>query len=181
VKRNFALATLSFLILALAPVAHARVVTLTAIATPLLGNPVGVPGTNEVFIESYEVAEVVSFPTAMNVNSSLDVIKDGRTAILQPWSVPNQGFDPLVVAGPVTIRLRVAADNRAGLCTVKITPEAYPPDKSILVAPGAGGAAITLECSTNLVNWMAATNGVYTNLPAAKFFRIKEERIPASP
>ena len=135
-------------------------------------------GTNEVLIESYEVAEIVSFPTAMNVNSSLEIIKDGRKSILQTLIVGSVFFEPVIVAGPATIRLVVPGNpTRAGLCTVKITPEAYPPDKSILIAPGAGGAAITLECSTNLVNWTATTNGIYTNLPAAKFFRIKEERI----
>jgi hypothetical protein len=114
----------------------------------------------------------------MNVNSTIEVRKDGRTSFLQTLSVPNQGFDPVVVAGPASIRLVVQGNQtRAGLCTIRITPESYPPDKSILVAPGSGGAAITLECSTNLVNWTATTNGVYTNLPAAKFFRIKEERI----
>jgi len=165
----------SFLALAaltLVSISHARVVTLTAQATG------SVVGTNEVFIEDYELAEIVSFPTAMNLNSFIDVLKDGQRATLQTLAVGGVGFEPIVVAGPATIRLRVVNNVSAGLCTVKITPESYPPDKSILVAPGSGGAAITLECSTNLVNWMATTNGVYTNLPAAKFFRIKAERIP---
>lgn len=160
--------------LLLAVTAEARVITLNAYGT----NNAGV-GFAEVFIESYEVGEVISFPVAMNVNSSIEVIKDGRKSVLQTLSVPNQGFDPVVVAGPAVIRLVVAGNtaNNAGLCTVRITPEAYPPDKSILVAPGSGGAVITLECSTNLLNWTSTTNGVYTNLPAAKFFRIREERI----
>ena len=151
--------------------ASARVVTLTVRATG------GTPGVAELVVESFEVAEVLSFPVAMNVNSILEVVKDGKKSVMQTLSVPNQGFDPVVVAGPATIRLVVESNSSAGLCTIKITPEAYPPDKSILIAPGSGGAATTLECSTNLVNWMATTNGVYTNLPAAKFFRIREERI----
>ena len=163
-------------LLASGSASHARVVTLTAISAGA-GNPASPPGTNEVVIESYEVAEVVSFPTAMNLNSTLEVLKDGRKATLRTLSVGGVFFEPVIIAGPATIRLTVANNVTAGLCTVKITPEAYPPDKSILIAPGAGGAAITLECSTNLVNWTATTNGIYTNLPAAKFFRIKEERI----
>ena len=149
----------------------ARVVTLTEIFTT------NGPGIAEVLIESYEVAEVLSFPTAMNVNSSIEVVKDGKKSVLQTLSVPNQGFEPLVVAGPALIRLVVQSNSRAGLCTIRITPESYPPDKAILIAPGTGGATISLECSTNLVNWTTTTNGVYTNLPVAKFFRIKEERI----
>lgn len=150
---------------------NARVITLTEKATG------ATPGIAEVYVESYEVAEVVSFPVAMNINSSVEVLKDGRKSILQQLVVGGQQFEPLIVAGPATIRLVVGSNSSAGLCTIKITPEAYPPDKSILVAPGSGGAAITLECSTNLVNWTATTNGVYTNLPAAKFFRIKAEQI----
>ena len=176
-KRLNTLLAVSIALLAFAPVSHARVITLTAISTGP-GNPAAPPGTNEVFIEAYEVAEVVSFPTAMNINSTLEVLKDGRKASLQTLSVGHVFFEPVIIAGPATIRLIVANNVTAGLCTVKITPEAYPPDKSILIAPGSGGAEITLECSTNLVNWTSATNGVYTNLPAAKFFRIKAERIP---
>ena len=34
-----------------------------------------------------------------------------------------------------------------------------------------------MECSTNLVQWAAATNGVYASPDQAKFFRIKAERV----
>ena len=160
--------------LLLAVTAEARVITLNTYGPTQFST-----GVAEVFIESYEVGEVVSFPAGMNANSRVEVVKDGMTSVLETVTSPNQGRDPLVVAGPAVIRLSVYGNsaNRAGLCTVRITPEAYPPDKAILVAPGSGGAIITLECSTNLVNWTTTTNGVYTNLPAAKFFRIKEERI----
>ena len=108
---------------------------------------------------------MVSFPTVSNPRDL--------------WFKRNGGWygrtdtSPFIIAGPATIELR----GTGGLATFRVYPESYPPDKSILVAPGAGGAAITLECSTNLVDWMTATNGVYTNQPAAKFFRIRAERI----
>jgi len=35
-----------------------------------------------------------------------------------------------------------------------------------------------MECSTNLIDWVPASLGVYTNVPAAKFFRLKAERLP---
>ena len=87
-------------------------------------------------------------------------------------------FHPIIVAGPATIRLRTVQDFAVGFATIRITPESYPPDKSILVAPGAGGANVSLEWSTNLVNWTSTTNGVYTNLPVAAFFRINATRVP---
>lgn len=156
---------------------QARVVTLTVKA--LQNSPFPpILGIAELQVEAYEVAEVVSFPVAMNVNNILEVIREGQKAIMAPLSVPNQGFDPVVVAGPATIRLLVGNTVNAGLCTIRITPEAYPPDKSLVVPPGVGGAAITLETSTNLVHWTTSTNGVYTNLPVATFFRLKADRIP---
>jgi hypothetical protein len=161
----------------LATFTEARIVTITAKAT----FPQGVPGTNEINIESFEVAEVISFSIRLNIEggSRLEIVKGGHRAVVAPITGYSPGIasEPLIVAGPATIRLIATSMDAAGLCTVRITPEAYPPDKSILVPPGTGGAAITLECSTNLVNWTATTNGVYTNLPAAKFFRIREERI----
>ena len=103
----------------------------------------------------------------------------------RPWRARGEGLKrggewylyqdakPLIIAGPATLELR----GSAGIATFRLTPESYPPDQAVLVAPGAGGAAITLECSTNLVAWQTATNGIYTNQPAAKFFRIRAERI----
>lgn len=123
------------------------------------------PTTNTLTLTAYETAELVSFPT---------VAGQGRIWFKRggEWYL-YQDAKPLIMAGPATIELR----GSAGIATFRLTPESYPPDKSILVAPGAGGAAITLECSTNLVDWMTATNGVYTNQPAAKFFRIRADRI----
>ena len=68
-------------------------------------------------------------------------------------------------------------ETSPAFATLEITPEPFPPTKTITIEPGTGGAAITLEASTNLVNWTSATNGVYTNLMEATFFRIKAERI----
>jgi hypothetical protein len=83
-----------------------------------------------------------------------------------------------IFRGPATIALRRGESQHAAFATFVVSPEPYRPDKSITIAPGAGGAVITLECSTDLVNWTATTNGIYTNLSAAKFFRIRAERVP---
>ena len=85
------------------------------------------------------------------------------------------------MTGPVTLTLESninRAQTQPAFVTIDITPDSYPPDKAVTVPPGAAGASITLECSTDLVHWIAATNGVYIDLPAAKFFRIKAEKVP---
>src|SRR5205085_9205467 len=52
--------------------------------------------------------------------------------------------------------------------------EYFPPDKTAVVGAYSGNVQVTMEISTDLVNWTSATNGlVYTNSPAARFFRIK--------
>lgn len=125
------------------------------------------PGTNTLTLAPYETAELVSFPTVANPRQ-LWFKRSGD------WYLRQDAL-PLIIAGPATIELR----GTGGLATFRLTPESYPPDKAILVAPGAGGAAVILQCSTNLVDWMTATNGIYTNQPAAKFFRIRADRISA--
>ena len=80
-------------------------------------------------------------------------------------------LDPLIVAGPATIRL--ISSGQGTLATFRLTPEAFPPDRTMLIPPGTNQVRLALECSTNLVEWFPATNGVYGPLPVAKFFRIK--------
>jgi hypothetical protein len=148
--------------------AHAAVVTLTAQANS------GTNGVAELSVGQYEVAELISFPKLLNgVDALLYLEKDGKTFVHSyDWRV--NFVDPLIVAGPANFRLVAQASGSGrALCTFKITPEAYPPDRAILIPPGTNQARITLECSTNLVQWFAATNGVYGPLPEAKFFRIK--------
>jgi len=153
--------------------AHAAVVTLTVESKD------GTNGVAELVVGPYEVAEVISFPASMHYGSALYVQKDGKTfthIVSTADSQVPRYFDPLIVAGPATFRLLAPLEgSRRALCTFKITPEAYPPDRALLVPPGTNQVRITLECSTNLVNWFSATNGVYGPLPEAKFFRIKLE------
>jgi hypothetical protein len=84
----------------------------------------------------------------------------------------------LLIVGPATAKLRTGGVPGNAFATLEVMPEAFPPDRSLIIPSGPGGAAITLECSEDLVHWGPSTNGIYTNLPAAKFFRIKAERIP---
>ena len=127
-------------------------------------------GSNVLFrVESYQAAELLSVSPISFSGSQLVIEKDG-TQIVHSFDL--HSFNRLVVAGPASIKV-----YDGSMATFRLTPEPYPPDRSILVAPGSGGATVTLECSTNLVDWTSTTNGVYTNLPVAKFFRIKADRI----
>lgn len=143
-------------------------------------------GVAQITIAASQLAEVVSFPASVNsaAGISLAITKDGWTHRYYPTlspsgvnSVPAGFFDPCVVAGPATLSM-VSVNGNPGFCTVKITPESFPPDKTIIVLPGTGGGNITMECSTNLIQWTPASNGVYTNLSEARFFRIRLDRIP---
>ena len=148
----------------------ARTVTLTATAQS------GQTVTNSIDIQEYETVELVGIFGTMN---AIDIQKDGPPVNFTSQVSGSRGRN--IVAGPAKVLLVISAESgppRYGAVTLVIEPEAFPPDRTIIVAPGLGGAAITLECSTDLVNWTSATNGVYTNLPSAKFFRIKAERIP---
>lgn len=148
----------------------AEVVTLT----------VGGPNrTNDVFsISSMQVAELKSFIDDSS-QCFIRIHDTNRAYEIVGFNI-SVTTKPIIFRGPATIELFRSPQVSSGtaFATFEVTPQPYSPDKSITIAPGAGGAVITLECSTDLVNWTATTNGVYTNLPAAKFFRIRAERVP---
>ena len=138
--------------------------------------------TNEVQIASYQHAALKSY-LDQNLFSGgalytrLHIIKDGKTLELNA-----QQFNPstTVIAGPATIQL-VALGAGHALATVDISPSSYPPDRAVTVGPYSADMKVTMEMSTDLVNWTVAQNAaVYTNRPEARFFRIKLEKdIPA--
>jgi hypothetical protein len=141
-------------------------------------------GTNnyaDLVIEPYQTAELLSIFALES--ASLLVVKDGTTGYN---SFGNQAsgfrFHPVVVAGPAVLQLtRGTQPGSSNMATFRLTPEPYPVGSALLVPPGPGGASVALECSTNLVDWSPAPNGVYTNQPVAKFFRIRLDKIPATP
>jgi hypothetical protein len=145
--------------------------------------------TNQITIESYETVKVHTYYDPPGLFSRLRILKDDGNLIVFPGYVASayQPVSPsfgtsLVVAGPATLIFENLAAPRQlmspAILTLEITPDAYPPDKAITLGPGPGGAAISLETSTNLLNWTSATNGVYTNLNDATFFRIRAAKVP---
>jgi hypothetical protein len=130
--------------------------------------------TNQITIEAFESVKISTFWVIRDPYCTVTISKGGSIMYARPGELPL----PFVLAGPAVISFYAGSPDPLAVLTLEITPEAYPPDKSITLAPGTGGAEITLQCSTNLVNWSPALNGVYTNLDQAKFFRIKADRMP---
>lgn len=128
-------------------------------------------GTNSLRVEAYEIAELASFPVDNGSPTGfLTILKNGQRLTYR-HDVNCSQIDPLVISGPATIEL--VAQSGTAFATFRFFPDSYPPDRSALVPPGSTGATITLQCSTNLVDWVTATNGLYANEPVAKFFRLK--------
>jgi hypothetical protein len=85
----------------------------------------------------------------------------------------------IIVQGPATMTFVSTSppSNGPGLVTLKIIPESYDPNKTIIVPPGTNQVQITLQVSTNLINWETATNGIYGSPNTAQFFRIREDTL----
>ena len=89
-----------------------------------------------------------------------------------------------VFAGPAVFTLKTwnPAQSRlafeSAFVTIEIIPESFPPDKTLVVPAGTGGANIVLEGSTDLIHWSNSAPGAYTNLDTHMFFRIRADRIP---
>ena len=141
--------------------------------------------TNEVQIASYQQAVIKTYLDQANLysataqgNSRLNIFKSGTFLEIYSSSFPPKA--PITIAGPATIQL-VALNVGDAVATVDITPAAYPPDRAVTVGPYSADMKVTMEMSTDLVNWTVAQNAaVYTNRPEARFFRIKLEKdIPA--
>lgn len=139
--------------------------------------------TNIVEIAPGETAHLVSLirSASRGDGARIFVQKADVTGVALDYRVTTGGVipvylpgDKLVVNGPAKLLL---VGHGGTMATFKITPDQYPPDKTVVVPGGPGGATVTLESSTNLVHWEPAVGGTYTNLPGVKFFRIKMDRI----
>ncbi|MCI0744046.1 MAG: hypothetical protein L0Y58_01455 [Verrucomicrobia subdivision 3 bacterium] len=142
--------------------------------------------SDSVSIDATQVADLKSFVEKEWPDDSTGVLLEvqltNRTHLIEGFYLrPNdRGYrGPLTIRGPATISLRqIPGTDGKAFSTFAISPEAFPADKAITIPAGTGGAQVTLESSTDLVNWASATNGVYTNLTTARFFRIRADRLP---
>ena len=143
----------------------ARYETVTASLNQTGGTPVSV--TNQVTIADFETGQVV----AGLYNDSYSKTTFTKNGVRFDENVG------AIIRGPATFSLTsttVGPGNQFNrFMTVKITPVSFPPDKTLIVPPGTNQVQISLESSTNLVNWATATNGVYGSPIEAQFFRLK--------
>jgi len=84
-----------------------------------------------------------------------------------------QDINNFTFTGPATLQLQ--GDSYApAFVTVDVEPGFFPPGKTATVGSYSGNVQVTMQMSTDLVNWTTATNGMtYTNSPDARFFRIQ--------
>ncbi len=77
-----------------------------------------------------------------------------------------------VISGPA--RFFLASDERVNAwLTLEWIPAQVDPRSTMIVPQSTNAVAVSMEWSTNLVNWSEGTNGVYSTADAAKFFRVK--------
>ena len=147
---------------------------------------------------SYYAGSILNVPTngfatlktvipAGNPNwTFLQISTQGASFFYQPLTVSSTyqtTLQPLVIAGPATIQLLQAltgtlpvapTDYIASLATFDVQPSPFPPNKAVTVGAYSGNVQVTMQISTDLVNWTPAVNGqIYTNSPDARFFRIQ--------
>lgn len=135
-----------------------------------------------------------SFSIETNETASLEFMRHSHTywttAVTKPYRdgsfaqnyTSGDSFGPgYLIAGPATISLWNRSDSWGNsylsLETWKITPSAFPTDKTLIIPAGTHGATVTLETSTNLLNWTTATNGFYSGTNTSQFFRINAQRV----
>ena len=123
--------------------------------------------------QAIELLSVVPYNPHENVTIWIE--KDGERATYYPPG-PAPISTPLVIRGPARLTLSSNTQKGATYATFRITPERVDPTQTVIVYPGTNNAAkVTLLCSTNLTDWSAATNGLYSG-GVAKFFRIGVEK-----
>jgi hypothetical protein len=159
-------------------------------ATTLLADNsryVTITATNNAFptvvqIMDGEIGELISSAcnAGFNYLPSCSVQKNGLTMQAFPRSSGistgslTQGT---TVAGPASFSLAPGQSANAAMLTVRITPLVYDVNKTLILPPSTNQVFITLESSTNLVNWSDTTNGVYGSPDIARFFRIRMSKL----
>jgi hypothetical protein len=131
-------------------------------------------GPDELVLNPYQTADIVA-RMAEGQLTGLLLKQNGVEADLfrSPLynRIPDDHWTP--IKGPATLRLSC---GDPGYVSIRISAEAYPPDKTMILLPGTNSYNVWMEGSTNLVDWATATNGVYKE-PSALFFRINSERV----
>jgi hypothetical protein len=90
-------------------------------------------------------------------------------------------LQPFKVAGPGTIKLVSQYADTKALATFSITranavPAVTPANAVVIPNDAAGNFQVTLESSTDLITWTAATPGSYSGTNQQRFFRTRVEK-----
>jgi hypothetical protein len=163
----------------IATVAQSRYMTLTINDYP------GVPNPNseaQLSIGTNEIGELVSFLPSTLVNEvQLNTLKNNVTNTMYPalfnHDSTGKPITPVVIAGPAGFQLKRTSQASAisALCTIKITPESFPPGQTIILPEGTVGT-VHVESSTNLITWQDEWTQVFSNTNENRFFRLRAER-----
>jgi len=112
------------------------------------------PGdTNVVAVTADQSFKVVGV-SDMCGNSRLQIQKDSKA-----FNISISSAFLMTMAGPASICLSMPTNissECASLVTMDIQPSAFPPDKAVTVGAYSGNVKVTMEMSTDLVNWTPA-------------------------
>lgn len=129
----------------------------------------GLPGTNAIYqISQGQSAEVVGSGGSQNISVQINGQSIGWTT----GGSAASGF----IAGPATFVLSPYTGSGSSFVpsylTLNIIPSTFDVQKTLILLPGPGQFYVSLQSSTDLVNWAPATNGIYGSPTSAQFFRI---------
>jgi hypothetical protein len=129
--------------------------------------------TNQVTINDTETAQLLYFLPASGSTPNMYYQKDGL--IFNALAIPYFTSGGPTVKGPAIFTL--VSQGAPSVMTLKIMPESFDPNKTLILPPGTNQVNVAMETSTNLVNWVTATNGIYGSPETARFFRIRMEKL----
>jgi hypothetical protein len=158
-------------VFAIAAVLPAQDITLTSTATG------GYPIYQTIDIATNQTLEILSASQGASLDFLSPVIPQATFGIKSANQIFNQLPAPVVIAGPATIRFcKGTGGTTSEYATFRICPQAFPAEKTEIIPNLSNGATVTFQTSTNLVDWVATTNGIYSGTNGALFFRIKMDR-----
>jgi|GEM_PF-4432652 len=138
-------------------------------------NTGNVGNTNFLTLGAGQTVAIVNFVQSgvQNYSPTLVVTTSSNNICSYTWNVVSPSYptaaNPFIVAGPATLRV---LNGGATLVTYKYLPNTFDPNKTLILPPGTNLVNVTMQSSTNLVNWVTATNGVYGSTNSAMFFRV---------
>lgn len=132
---------------------------------------------NFICVPANTAVAIVSFTTVSSPSTTWAFVVTGgvTNAIILPQNISPSS--PFIIAGPALIN-NIIPQNSYGyiagnyLLTYKYIPQAADVNKTLIIPPGTNNVSVRLQSSTDLVNWLDATNGLYGGTNVAQFFRI---------